>query len=130
MAYDRPVVGHGAKCINTLRLWAAAAPESFDFAEFSHDDFAGAVIDIVAAESVTRVLYPTTRPRPAGRCASAAVFSRELLAPGYRGPIHAPDLGLVDVAGPRRRADERHAPRALGRGADADSPRSGGPRVG
>ncbi|HEY3784384.1 MAG TPA: glycogen/starch/alpha-glucan phosphorylase [Steroidobacteraceae bacterium] len=58
IAYDRPVVGYGAHCINTLRLWAAAAPHSFDFAEFSHGDFAGAVIDNVAAESVTRVLYP------------------------------------------------------------------------
>src|SRR5580698_4906214 len=58
IAYDRPVVGYGAQCINTLRLWAAAAPESFDFAEFSHGDFAGAVIQNVAAESLTRVLYP------------------------------------------------------------------------
>ena len=58
MAYDRPVVGYGANCVNTLRLWAAAAPRSFDFAEFSQGDFAGAVIDNVAAESVTRVLYP------------------------------------------------------------------------
>ncbi|HET9390041.1 MAG TPA: glycogen/starch/alpha-glucan phosphorylase [Steroidobacteraceae bacterium] len=58
VAYDRPVVGYGANCINTLRLWAAAAPQSFDFAEFSHGDFAGAVIDNVAAESITRVLYP------------------------------------------------------------------------
>ena len=58
MAYDRPVVGYGAKCINTLRLWAAAAPQSFDFAEFSQGDFAGAVIENVAAESITRVLYP------------------------------------------------------------------------
>lgn len=58
IAYDRPVVGYGAQCINTLRLWAAAAPHSFDFAEFSHGDFAGAVIDNVAAESITRVLYP------------------------------------------------------------------------
>ena len=58
IAYDRPVVGYGANCINTLRLWAAAAPESFDFAEFSHGDFADAVIQNVAAESLTRVLYP------------------------------------------------------------------------
>ena len=58
MAYDRPVVGYGAQCVNTLRLWAAAAPQSFDFAEFSHGDFVGAVIDNVAAESITRVLYP------------------------------------------------------------------------
>jgi starch phosphorylase len=57
-AYDRPVVGYAAHCINTLRLWAATAPEGFDFAEFSHGDFTGAVIDNVAAESVTRVLYP------------------------------------------------------------------------
>jgi starch phosphorylase len=56
--YDRPVVGYGARCINTLRLWAAAAPESFDFAEFSHGDFVGAVIGNIAAESLTRVLYP------------------------------------------------------------------------
>jgi starch phosphorylase len=58
VAYDRPVVGYGAHCINTLRLWAASAPNSFDFAEFSHGDFAGAVLQNVAAESLTRVLYP------------------------------------------------------------------------
>jgi glycogen phosphorylase len=58
IAFDRPVVGYGALCINTLRLWAAAAPESFDFGEFSQGDFAGAVIQNVAAESLTRVLYP------------------------------------------------------------------------
>src|SRR5499426_3042823 len=58
IAYDRPVVGYGARCVNTLRLWAAAAPEHFDFAEFSHGDFVGAVIGNVAAETLTRVLYP------------------------------------------------------------------------
>jgi glycogen phosphorylase len=58
IAYDRPVAGYGSRCVNTLRLWAAAAPESFDFSEFSHGDFVGAVIGNVAAESLTRVLYP------------------------------------------------------------------------
>jgi starch phosphorylase len=58
IAYDRPVVGYGARCVNTLRLWAAAAPDSFDFAEFSHGDFVGAVLKKVGAESFTRVLYP------------------------------------------------------------------------
>ncbi|HEX4024421.1 MAG TPA: glycogen/starch/alpha-glucan phosphorylase [Steroidobacteraceae bacterium] len=58
IAYDRPVVGYGGHCINTLRLWAAAAPNSLDFAGFSQGDFAGAVLQNVAAESVTRVLYP------------------------------------------------------------------------
>jgi starch phosphorylase len=56
--YDRPVVGYGAHCVNTLRLWAAAAPESFDFAEFSQGDFVGSVVQNLAAESLTRVLYP------------------------------------------------------------------------
>jgi starch phosphorylase len=56
--YDRPVVGYGARCVNTLRLWTAAAPSTFDFAEFSHGDFVGAVVDNLAAESLTRVLYP------------------------------------------------------------------------
>jgi starch phosphorylase len=58
IAYDRPVVGYGAQCINTLRLWGAAAPNSLDFAEFSQGGFAGAVLQSVAAESLTRVLYP------------------------------------------------------------------------
>jgi starch phosphorylase len=58
IAYDWPVVGYGAKCVNTLRLWSAAAPKSFDFEEFSQGDFVGSVIGNVAAESITRVLYP------------------------------------------------------------------------
>ena len=58
IAYDRPVVGYGANCVNTLRLWAATSLKSFDLAEFSQGDFAGAVIQNVAAESLTRVLYP------------------------------------------------------------------------
>ncbi len=33
--FDRPVVGHGGKTINTLRLWAAAAGDYFDFQAFS-----------------------------------------------------------------------------------------------
>jgi starch phosphorylase len=58
IACDRPVVGYGARCVNTLRLWSAVAPKTFDFAQFSHGDFVGAVIANVAAESLTRVLYP------------------------------------------------------------------------
>jgi glycogen phosphorylase len=56
--YDRPVVGYGGKNINTLRLWAAAAPDYFDFQEFSSGDFVGALAETLAAESITRVLYP------------------------------------------------------------------------
>jgi starch phosphorylase len=56
--YDRPVVGYGGKTINTLRLWAAAAPDYFNFQVFSHGEFVGAVAEQLTAESVTRVLYP------------------------------------------------------------------------
>jgi starch phosphorylase len=56
--FDRPVVGYGGKTINTLRLWAAGAPDFFDFQAFSHGDFVGAVAETLEAESLTRVLYP------------------------------------------------------------------------
>ena len=56
--YDRPVVGYGGKTVNTLRLWAAAPANYFDFQEFSAGDFAAALADTLAAESLTRVLYP------------------------------------------------------------------------
>jgi starch phosphorylase len=56
--FDRPVVGYGGKNINTLRLWAAAAPDYFNFQEFSGGDFVGALADTLSAESLTRVLYP------------------------------------------------------------------------
>jgi glycogen phosphorylase len=56
--FDRPVVGYGGKTINTLRLWAAAAPDYFDFQEFGTGDFVGALGETLEAESLTRVLYP------------------------------------------------------------------------
>ena len=56
--FDRPVVGYGGKTINTLRLWAAAAPDYFDFQRFSAGDFVGAEAASLTAESLTRVLYP------------------------------------------------------------------------
>ncbi|MCL4199450.1 MAG: glycogen/starch/alpha-glucan phosphorylase [Phycisphaerales bacterium] len=56
--FDRPIVGYGGKTINTLRLWAAAAPDAFDFQGFSHGEFVGSVAERLAAEVTTRVLYP------------------------------------------------------------------------
>jgi glycogen phosphorylase len=56
--FDRPVVGYGGKTINTLRLWAAAAPHYFDFRLFSSGDFVGALSGTLVAENLTRVLYP------------------------------------------------------------------------
>ena len=56
--YDHPAVGYGGKTINTLRLWAAAAPDYFDFEAFNHGQFVSAVAETLGAESLTRVLYP------------------------------------------------------------------------
>ena len=56
--FDRPVVGYGGKTINTLRLWAAAAPDYFNIQEFEAGDFVGALAETLGAESLTRVLYP------------------------------------------------------------------------
>ena len=66
--FDRPVVGYGGKTINTLRLWAAAAPDYFDFQEFSRGDFVGAL-----AETLD------------GRIADARALSRRLHEPWGRG---------------------------------------------
>ena len=56
--FDRPVIGYGGATINTLRLWAAAAPDYFSFEEFSHGDFVEAFTQSLSAETLTRVLYP------------------------------------------------------------------------
>jgi len=56
--FDRPVIGYGGSTINTLRLWAAAAPDFFNFEEFSHGDFVEAFTQTLGAETLTRVLYP------------------------------------------------------------------------
>jgi glycogen phosphorylase len=56
--HDRPIVGFGGQTINTLRLWAAASPDYFDFQKFSSGDFVGALAEMLTAESLTRVLYP------------------------------------------------------------------------
>ncbi|QJP13578.1 glycogen/starch/alpha-glucan phosphorylase [Starkeya sp. ORNL1] len=56
--YDRPIVGFGGRTINSLRLWNAAAHDTFDFQEFSTGDFVGALVGGISAQTVTRVLYP------------------------------------------------------------------------
>ena len=58
LPFDRPVVGHGVNTVNTLRLWSARAADYFDLARFSAGQFVGALTEELAAESLTRVLYP------------------------------------------------------------------------
>ena len=49
LPFDRPVVGYGGKTINTLRLWAAAAPDVFDFQVFSAGEFVSALAERLSA---------------------------------------------------------------------------------
>ncbi len=58
IAYDIPIVGYGGKTVNTLRLWAARAPQEFDLQEFNEGDYVEAVSEKVNAENLTKVLYP------------------------------------------------------------------------
>lgn len=58
MAYDVPIIGYGAKTVNTLRLWSAKARDEFDFSEFNEGDYTEAVRKKIAAENISQVLYP------------------------------------------------------------------------
>jgi len=56
--YDTPILGYGNNTANTLRLWRAEAPESFDLTVFNRGDFYGAVQYKIMSENITKVLYP------------------------------------------------------------------------
>jgi len=56
--YDTPILGYHVNTANTLRLWKAEAPESFDFGTFNRGDYYGAVHQKVGSENLTKVLYP------------------------------------------------------------------------
>ncbi|MGA9025378.1 MAG: glycogen/starch/alpha-glucan phosphorylase, partial [Steroidobacteraceae bacterium] len=56
--YDTPIMGYHTNTANTLRLWRAEAPESFDFAIFNSGDYYGAVNQKVTSENLSKVLYP------------------------------------------------------------------------
>jgi starch phosphorylase len=56
--YDTPILGYRVNTANTLRLWKAEAPESFDFSIFNRGDYYGAVNQKVASENLSKVLYP------------------------------------------------------------------------
>jgi starch phosphorylase len=56
--YDTPILGYHVNTANTLRLWRAEAPESFDFSVFNRGDYWGAVNQKVTSENISKVLYP------------------------------------------------------------------------
>jgi starch phosphorylase len=56
--YDTPILGFRNNTANTLRLWRAEAPESFDLTVFNRGDYYGAVQQKVVSENLSKVLYP------------------------------------------------------------------------
>lgn len=60
--YDTPILGYRVNTANTLRLWKAEAPESFDFNAFNVGNYYGAVDQKVVSENLTKVLYPNDEP--------------------------------------------------------------------
>ena len=90
------------------RLWRqdhqhAAAVESrarqdyFDFQEFSHGDFVGALVGRIAAETLTRVLYPDDSTSMGQGCVRAGVLPRGLLARGHRAAFPAGQYRLERI---------------------------------
>jgi len=60
--YDTPILGYRGNTANTLRLWRAEAPESFDLEVFNRGDYWGAVNRKIVSENITKVLYPNDEP--------------------------------------------------------------------
>ncbi len=66
--YDTPILGYRVNTANTLRLWQAEAPESFDFAVFNRGDYYGAVNRRSSRRTSPRCSIRTTRRSRARSC--------------------------------------------------------------
>lgn len=64
--YDTPILGYHNHTANTLRLWRAEAPQSFDLGTFNRGDYSGAVQQKVISETITKILYPNDE-QPQGK---------------------------------------------------------------
>lgn len=58
MPYDVPVSGGDSKVVNTLRLWSASSPESFNMSLFNKGQFIKSIEQRAMAEMICKVLYP------------------------------------------------------------------------
>jgi starch phosphorylase len=56
--FDTPILSYRSNTANTLRLWRAEAPESFDLGVFNRGDYYGAVQQKVVSENISKILYP------------------------------------------------------------------------
>jgi starch phosphorylase len=57
--FDIPVVGYGGKTVNILRLFSARSSDNFDISIFNSGDYIKAVQQKIAAETISKVLYPS-----------------------------------------------------------------------
>ena len=127
--FDRPVVGYGGATIDTLCLWAAAAPDVFDFQVFSAGEFVSALAER-SARSLTRVLYPDDSTGMGRGCASCrSIFSLPCSLAAWSGAsAGAMPIGhAVDKVAKFSSTTPIPAGRAR---ADADSARRGASRMG
>jgi starch phosphorylase len=60
--YGTPIQGYGVNTCNTLTLWSARAMKELALDAFNAGDYYRAVEEEVAAETVTKVLYPNDEP--------------------------------------------------------------------
>ena len=56
--YDNPIPGYQNNICNTLRLWSAKSPHSFNLQVFNTGDYIQSVLNRNIAENISRVLYP------------------------------------------------------------------------
>ena len=56
--WDVPIVGYNSQTVNALRLWECRADSAFDWDLFNNGDYLNAHQQQVAAETVSKVLYP------------------------------------------------------------------------
>nr|XP_042894849.1 glycogen phosphorylase, brain form-like [Parasteatoda tepidariorum] len=59
LPYDYPIPGFENNVVNTMRLWSAISPQSFNLRFFNDGDYIRAVLSRNVAESITKVLYPS-----------------------------------------------------------------------
>ena len=55
---DYMVPGYASGRVNTLRLWSARSYDEFDLAAFNRSEYMEAVTPQVAAENISKILYP------------------------------------------------------------------------
>ncbi len=57
--HDMPIVGHGGKTVNVLRLFSARSSDDFDIGIFNAGDYIAAVQHKINTEAISKILYPS-----------------------------------------------------------------------